>query len=138
MPLYHYTCRHAAEKIGESGHLLPAIRLASRPDRIKLMRDSIGRMTGQVVWLTTQESPTRWSLGLTSFSLCCDRTEIRYRVTEERVLIESWHDKRIDWPQRVVSELESLPGCLPLGWWISRGPVAVELVSARVRQAVSQ
>lgn len=126
MPLYHYTCEHAYSQIGEEGHLVPAINLADRTGRIQLMRDPVARLTSQIVWLTTMERPSRFGLGLTSVSLCCDRTRYRYRVTEEETLIKSWSDVRVDWPQTVVGALEALSGCKPLTWWLSRGPVAVE------------
>src|SRR5258708_39094220 len=67
MKLFHYTCSCCAEKIGESGRLKPSnYWITAGGDAL--------------VWLTDCATPDRFALGLTSLTLPCDRTEIRYIV----------------------------------------------------------
>lgn len=130
MPLYHYTCDHHAEAIIESGVLKPAVLLATPAQKRYLARDIVPRWTSQVIWLTTLESVVwinRCALGLTSESMVhCDRTRHRFKVTEERAVIEPWTMVRPHWPADVVQGLERMPGCKPSAWWVARGPLTCE------------
>jgi hypothetical protein len=114
--LWHYTCDHGRDAIGDRGNLVPLATL--RPDK---------RMTwqGRLVWLTDLERPQRDALGLTSHILNCDRTVHRYRVTDA-ALTRRWTSIARDLPRGYREALESAPGARPRHWWVSENPVPVE------------
>lgn len=114
--LWHYTCRHAAAKIGRRGELVPAAQLVAHT-----------YPTGRVVWLTDLSVPIRDALGLTSELLECDRIERRYRVLDPSGALR-WVDVRREWMDMWRSHLEQSPGARPAHWWVHPGPVPVELV----------
>lgn len=119
MTLYHYTCGHR--------HALIEDRLLSLVDQIGDKHGAITTLrpwTSSVVWLTDLAHPNRDALGLTSFYLSCDRTEYRYRVTDETHLVR-WVDYRREVPPEICEVLEGAPGARPMHWWISNQPVPV-------------
>lgn len=102
--LYHYTCAHSINGIRADSYL--------RGNRHPLLPDS-----GQLVWMTDLDVPDVLALGLTSYSLACDRTE--YRVVADA-------DAAVRWPvfaRRMSSgmraPLERCPGALPMHWWVA-------------------
>lgn len=111
--LYHYTCEHRAARIGRRGVLVPHAQpmLGGR----------------RVVWLTDLDEPDREGLGLTSHTLDCDRTNVRYRVRDPLALgAVTWREwaevERIERSTRSALEL----GRKPRHWYVSLVPVAVE------------
>lgn len=124
-PLYHYTCSHAHELIGEQGLLKPANQLSdSMPPWF---------WPAELVWLTDLKVPQRYALGLTMTLTPCDRTECRYRVAVSRRAagIEPWVLARRrylhgDLPE-IVDALEGLQGARPGHWYIARRAVPVVL-----------
>lgn len=109
--LWHYTCRHRAALIGRRGVLTP------HPQAV------LGGVA--VVWLTDLDEPDREALGLTSTTLRCDRTEVRYRVLAADAMMP-WRDwaesAHVD--RTTVSELTF--GRRPRHWFVATEPVAVE------------
>jgi hypothetical protein len=90
-------------------------------------------MVSQVVWLTTLEHLTPFNVNQCGLGMArmaeltgqkqCDRTQHRWQITEDEVPIMAWSDVRDAWPTTVVQELESLHGCRPETWYLSRGPL---------------
>jgi hypothetical protein len=105
--LFHYTCRHAAQRIGVRGVLRP--------------------LTG-VIWATDLFPADRDALGLTSFTLKCDRTEVCYRIIEvdRFVAFSAWWRGRLD-PSH-VSRLTH-PPAVSRYWFVSETPARVEMVA---------
>lgn len=109
MTLYHYTCWHSAEQLGEAGTLEP-------------------RGILPLVWATDLDHPDRNGLGLTMRILDCDRGEFRYRVVDEdEALFAHWADvKRARaLPVDYAAALEAADGVLPMHWWVAIDPVRV-------------
>lgn len=107
--LWHYTCRHRAAMIGARGVLTPL------PQPVL---DGVS-----LVWLTDLAVPDVAGLGLTSLTLKCDRTEVRYRVTAGETM--AWNDwvERAHVDHRTRSELTF--GRRPRHWFVSTSPVSV-------------
>lgn len=107
--LWHYTCHHRAALIGRRGVLMP--------NRQPFLNGI------EVVWLTDLDTPDVDGLGLTSTTLRCDRTEVRYRVVSgDAVPWREWAEtNRIDRTTR--SELTF--GRRPRHWFVATGPVGV-------------
>lgn len=107
--LYHYTCReHGAPGIQRSGTLRP------RPHPL---------LNRYLVWLTDLETPDRWALGLTSITLCCDRTQARVTVHphgdaagRDAVFVVPWWFYARQVPA-VLREIMEDTG-LPMHWWV--------------------
>lgn len=110
MKLYHFTCRHAAERIGIGRWLTPH----TQPQLD-------GR---ELVWLTDLDNPARSDIGLTSNILNCDRMEYRITASCEARL---WPDYLRDQPRDFRLEARYLVtnGCLPMHWYVSDLPVPV-------------
>lgn len=119
MTLYHYTCDHGHEALGESAVLLPA---ATRSDDVRFRYP--GMWPSQLVWLTDLARPNRNGLGLTMNWVVCDRTAHRYRVTDDS-LVMHWTDVARHLSREQRDLLEAAPGALPRHWWCSSGPVPV-------------
>lgn len=110
MRLYHYTCSHAAL------HIIKQRWLQANPH--PLMPE-----VGPLIHLTDLDAPDRHGLGLTSYTLRCDRTEWRVTaVTSEAI---HWPVFARTIPRHVREELESAPGALPMHWYVARGFVPV-------------
>ena len=109
--LFHYTCAHAANKIGRRGLLFP-------------YPQPFAPEIGPVVWLSDLAVPDRWALGLTSRYLSCDRTEYRYRVATKLAVPYSAMRGLIR--PDVRADLEAFGQADR--WWVSRH--AVEAVRA--------
>jgi hypothetical protein len=134
MPLYHYTCNHGHYGILNDGSVVrAAIDLANQRQRRKLRQSFAAAMTSQVIWMTTSPHIVRLNVnhvGLGMFSIealtgdkQCDRTQHRWQINESQIKVLPWVNVREHWPVRVVAELESIPGCRPETWYISRGPL---------------
>lgn len=109
--LFHFTCDHGREGIARDGVL--------RPNRHPYLPEPL-------VWLTDLWTPMRHGLGLTSYSLSCDRTEYRFDVESARSA-EHWprYARRLGLSRAVRDELEGLPGVQPMHWWVATAPVLV-------------
>jgi hypothetical protein len=108
--LYHYTCSHAAPLIIQQRWL--------HANPHPLMPE-----VGPLIHLTDLDSPDRHGLGLTSYTLRCDRTEFRVTVVTSEAI--HWPVFARTIPRHVREELESAPGALPMHWYVSRGLVPV-------------
>lgn len=136
--LYHYTCDHSRAEITDT--LLPARYLLS----VKAFRSLgyTGQLLASFVWLTDLTPVTQlnaYKLGLDMVTLLCDRTRVRYRVTDPKGVV-SWLDVREQWLSSgrhtdVIRELELRPGAEPWRWFIKAAPVAVTLDMHRKEQA---
>lgn len=76
-----------------------------------------------MVWLTSESTPAREDVGLTSTILTCDRLEHRYKVVEGESL--PWTLVRAKVRPEMVLLLEH--GRKPESWFVSFKPVKVEL-----------
>lgn len=127
--LYHYTCaQHGEAGIRRNGKVLPHYQpLLGYP----------------LLWLTDLDTPDMWALGLTNYSLCCNRTEVRVSVAPHddsgNTLVAPWWHFARDHVDRFVRDLLEDKG-LPLRWWVSLAPVkatgmiATSVLSAHARQ----
>ena len=108
MRLLHYTCSHAAAKIGVDRVL--------RPNPLSFRH---------LLWLTDLESPSVLGLGLTNYMLRCNRTEFRCVVeTENAVKWTKWaHDNKVDFVNRLG--LDGAEGAMPLRWWVSEVEIPI-------------
>ena len=118
LALYHYTCEHGHDRIGQAGELLPAWDLVS-PAKQKLLP-----VTSKLVWMTDLRLPAMGPLGLTHQMLTCDRTAHRYRVAEKAHALW-WMDVRRSMPAEWRDPLELAPGAMPMHWWVTDRPVPV-------------
>ena len=114
MKLYHYTCGHAASLIRVAGWVVPH-RQIQFPDKPEL------------IWLTDLDVPEREGLGLTSYSLHCDRTE--HRVTVSAFAHDVWpwtaYARERGLSRAYRSVVEDCPGVMPMHWWVATVPLPV-------------
>ena len=123
--LYHYTCDHSRQKIGDAGTLQPLHVIAGRdtptpPKSWPMWRYPVL----DLIWLTDLDTPAADALGLTSRILSCDRTAHRYRATDTSTVMR-WVHARRDYPPQLRHELETELGAMPMHWWVSEKPVPV-------------
>lgn len=112
--LYHHTCEHAARRIVADGGLL-------RPN----VQPQLGGL--QLLWLTTSSRPARAALGLTSHTLCCDRTAHTFRLLDP-VDVMPWAQLREQLPATLTRPLEAARGARPALWFVtSREQIGVQL-----------
>lgn len=112
--LWHYTCAHGREGLGESGDLLSVHDQRPNADVPEW---------GFLVWATDLDWPLRDALGLTSHTLRCDRARHRYRVDNPSSMMP-WGRVRSSMPHTAMA-LEMAPGAMPAHWFVSPFPVAV-------------
>jgi hypothetical protein len=121
-PLFHFTCEHAAEKIGTRGYLRP------------FPQPVLGGRA--LVWLTDLAVPDVEGLGLTSVTLSCDRTEFRYEVVDPKRALPWrvwWLGSGVPVPAAIALE-RCRPGLTPERWWVSTVPIlAVRLPKGEPR-----
>lgn len=108
--LYHYTCSHGRDAIGEMGVLIP--------NRHPFLKRSF-------VWLTDMEVPDRDALGLTSTILSCDRLEYSYEVIEESIKQCMPFSRFKKLSNTVVEDLARY--AQPSHWWVSTRPITAVL-----------
>lgn len=122
--LWHWTCVHSAEEIGQAGWLLP---ISLRAPELVADFHPLAVWMADLVWLTDDPGATRGDLGLTSETLGCDRMAHRYRVTEAGAAarwLEVLRAGTLAVPRIARTQLHAWPA-QPGSWWISREPVAV-------------
>lgn len=108
MILFHHTCWHSAEQIDAAGGVL-----------VPHVQPMLGNR--ELLWFTTLQAPARTMLGLTSYSLTCDRTAHTYRVDEPDE-VHSWAWWRGQLPHAQVIRLEAARGTRPSLWWATAKP----------------
>lgn len=108
MTYYHYCCAHSAAGIDATGKVLPGFMLTEREVPF----------TARVAWFTDLAVPDRFALGLTSFALACDRTEVRYRVTDPTEVMP-WHVYARSIPRERREVIENAPGSRPAHWFVA-------------------
>lgn len=111
LALYHFTCQHAYERLGDECELLP-------PALQDPERSWHWLPTAQFVWFTDLAHPTPSTLGLTRHMLECDRAAYRYKVTTRRDIVR-WSQVRGAVPRIWVEGLESEDGARPAHWWVA-------------------
>lgn len=122
MTLWHYTCDHGRTVIGDAGTLLPGAAVYG----------GATVWTGTLLWLTDLARPNRLGLGLSSLSLSCDRTQHRYRVTDD-ANVQRWTTLARTLPRAYREPLEAAVGAMPAHWWVSADgvPAVYDPVIAR-------
>lgn len=117
MTLWHFTCEHCYGQLGDAGELVPAAALQA---------SLMNWWPARYVWLTDLGVPDREGLGLTNkLRMKCDRTEYRYRVTDE-TQVRPWLAIRKAHKASARDMLE-LPGTRPAHWFVSGVAVPVVL-----------
>lgn len=121
MKLFHHTCDHGREQIGDQGDLISAAE----------QRGQVEFWTMNFVWLTSMRYPNREALGLTMHLVGCDRTKFTYEVLlpDDDPSIHPWAKVARDLPRELRDEIERAPGAMPALWWVSLGPVPARLVA---------
>jgi hypothetical protein len=100
--LYHYTCEHGYKAAKACGSLIPG------PEGL--------------LWLTDLEPPApRLALGLTTYSLACDRMAHVFEVPVTCDVIW-WMQYRRRKPHLIAKEFA--PGVMPMHWFVSEQPLA--------------
>jgi hypothetical protein len=118
-PLYHYTCIHGWNALGDSGEVLPLIRLDPKAAaRIPRRYTDLARIS----WFTDLDYPYRPELGLTSRTVACDRTGFRYRAVSTFGIVPWLHSH---WRAGWLRQLDQADGVLPRHWFVSAQPVPV-------------
>lgn len=125
LTLWHYTCADGHAALGEVGTLLPMAQHGD-PDRLVSFPTWARPLLG-LVWLTDRAAPDSGALGLTRWSVSCDRTAYRYRVTDLTGGIARYGRIRRSLPPMLAHYLETAPGAEPAGWFVTRHPVPVVL-----------
>ena len=121
--LYHYTCDHGHDALGEFGHV------RSRFDRHLRPFDELAYIS----WFTDLDHPIPGPLGLTSQILTCDRTAHRYIVCDEAPEVYRYMDKRHLLSHTTQEGLESAPGAMPMHWHVAVVPIAVAYHPPEIR-----
>lgn len=120
--LWHYTCNHGADGIRADGFVKPSLHPILTVDTNLI---TLG-------WFTDMDACDMTALGLTSFTLQCDRTEHRFEVDPSGAVW--WPVLRRDYlrgsarpaaARRAVETLESAHGVMPAHWWASRETLQV-------------
>lgn len=111
--LYHYTCDHGRQRLGDTGEVLPGAMLA----------DGAIYWTALFAWFTDMTKPDRDGLGLTSHLVRCDRTAHRYRVTGG--VVTEWCKVARALPREYREAIENAPGSRPRHWFVADEPVPV-------------
>lgn len=106
--LYHFTCDHGREALGDRGVIRPGADLT----------DGAVPWTSALVWLTDLPRPQREGLGLTSHLIRCDRTQYRYRVLDGEQ-VTRWTTFARDLPRAYRESVECAPGAMPAHWWVA-------------------
>lgn len=118
-PLFHYTCRHAMNKIGDQGLLIP------------VPHPFIG---AALTWFTDSDSPDPQITGLTSTTLSCDRTTWRYIPIDTTEIVpwigSRWHSST---PPRAQAVLHRWGD--PSRWFVTDQPTSVLLDAAFRRRS---
>jgi hypothetical protein len=104
MAFYHYTCAHRADQIRQAGYLVPMPQPLFAGEKL--------------VWLTDLDIPERRGLGLTSYTLDCDRTEFRVVIRQPDVVLP-WMAVRNSYPPELRLALEGAAGAMPRHWYLS-------------------
>ena len=112
--LYHYTCEHGMLAIlGDDRRLRPTPQVA---------------LPGcpPLLWCTTQARPDPEALGLTSYTLACDRTQHRFRLDDPGAAVP-W----VEWLRYQPREMRRTARLVltgsPLLWWVATVPVRAHL-----------
>lgn len=122
--LYHFCCEHSAAGIEAAAYRV--VPVAVTAPYVKGDKDHPLPVLMEVSWFTDMAQPDRFALGLTSTIITCDRTERRFRVLDASGIVR-WVDfmrEHLSPEERAVAR-RALPG-LPLHWYVSTEPVAVE------------
>lgn len=121
--LYHYTCQHGRDTLGDTAVLLPPREIHNAHGGPQRLHGVYAELDG-LVWMTDLDCPVREGLGLTSNFVTCDRSEFRYRVVDPAP-VTRWVAVRRGLNRTLVQLLEGAPGAMPMHWWVSRVPVPV-------------
>lgn len=122
MTLYHFTCVHSRDGIVASGLVTPMS--FRHPDKWERLPEWM-RPVFAVSWFTDLDVPMRDQLGLTMDTIKCDRTEVRFRVTDD-LAVQRWTRYRRRVPRQAVAMLEGWRA-MPAHWYVSELPVPVVL-----------
>lgn len=110
--LFHYTCDHRVKAIRTQRWLVPhpQIQLPGSPE---------------LIWLTDLDVPDRFGLGLTSYSLSCDRTQHRVTVVAAEHEVTPWTTYARGMSGAARRVVEAAEGVLPMHWWVATVPLPV-------------
>ena len=115
--LYHYTCDHGDRGIRNDG----ALRGNPHPLMAKPL---------PLIWLTDMDVPDALALGLTSYSIACDRTAHRFEVDTDRAVRWVYAARTLITPAR-RRHLDMANGARPMHWWVVIGPEMVPVLAEK-------
>jgi hypothetical protein len=112
--LYHYTCDHGRDALGDEGWLRTGHALNPKTSHL---------WQAGYIWLTDLSVPIKDALGLTSNFIHCDRTEHRYLIDPAFEYVTPYMSirKHLSFAKRM--QLEESPGARPMHWYVTRVPV---------------
>lgn len=122
--LYHFSCSHGADGIDTMGFVLPVSMVPGA--NLSTLAEG-NRWLADLCWFTDDPAPERLALGLTSFTIDCDRMERRYEVDPPESL-RWWPAKILELDpvvRRQARALSNNPGAQPGRWWVANRPVRV-------------
>lgn len=121
--LYHFTCQHGRDGIGDSGQLLIPREVRNQHSNRTELHGMYAELDG-LIWMTDLDRPHREGLGLHNEFTACDRAEHRYVVVDGGAV--RYVTVRRTLNRTLADLLESAPGAMPMHWWVATSPVAVE------------
>lgn len=112
--LWHFTCRHSAEKIDAQGVLIPNLH---------------PWWSVPLVWLTDlEDAPAEVLFGTPTGLLECDRSEVRYEVQDVTGCVPWTSYARSVQMHRTVRDMFETAGggtAMPAHWWVSTRPLPI-------------
>lgn len=112
--LFHFTCDHGHQALGQQGEVKSGLLLSERVRDIPV---------SQYAWFTDLRHPIPDALGLTRAHVPCDRTAYRYRVTDA-TNVYWWMEVRQAFDRTWRQYLEGW-GSRPAHWYVASLPVPV-------------
>jgi hypothetical protein len=126
--LWHFTCEHGREGIGEAGNVWPMAMFD--PDAAERLPWWFEPMGG-ISWWTDQGDGQGSVVTSRATSSGCERWLYRYRALDSERAIPYGRWARVLEP-RVRFILEHAPGALPGTWWVAENSMPARLDPARV------
>jgi hypothetical protein len=119
-PIYHYTCEHGRQALGERGAVRPLADWNPRAATLLGNRIHMAMLS----WFTDLDVAVPHALGLTRGTIECDRTAHRYRVIDDGLIVP-WLAS--PWRRGWLLDLERVKGAMPRHWYVATVPVRVVL-----------
>jgi hypothetical protein len=126
--LWHFTCEHGREAIGEASMVLPIAMFD--PKAARLLPWWFEPMAG-ISWWTDQADGQGSVVTSKPTEAGCERWQYRYRALDVERAIPYGRWARALEP-RVRFVLETTPGAMPGTWWVAENAMPARLDPVRV------